>query len=576
MPKVKPLVGEKTDKTTQHGRDVYQTKEGDNVSELSVTFQIGDKWYNAPSIYDGTQYEEEEVKRMVEDGKVKPSSVHNSLEDALDAAAGRTDEIKYAKGGDMMDRQMNLFAEGGMMDDSGEVVNGVEVPPGSLKEEVADDVPARLSEGEFVIPADVVRYIGLEKLMAMRDKAKAGLDRMQEMGQVGNADEVDNPDQLFSDSMPQEEEDLSGFESEIDDILAEDQQFASGGVVRKYAPGGDVSLAPKSYKAAPISGFAMTKYANEQGDIKYIPTVGGKPLLPVPQGYSVDNVPVVEEPVDTSKKDVGVTAPPSEGGGGGGGGGGDGDQSSGGGDSGGLPGQGISISGQNLAFNALAIAENKGMKAAFPIATTVASYIANSYLDDQLDKSTEAAEAVSNNDVTKSGMFTMAMQDGSIATVSNTASVQAQDIAVFGGYFNANGDFVEVNSVDVDSGGRTGEETADPGIATDSIYGVRTGAETADPGMPSGGGYDAEGGVADGVDFGGGDGGYGSGTAGYDAGDMGHGGGDSGSSGDGGGYSSSSDGGWGDSDTGEYAKGGLVKRKYPAKKKSKKTGLASR
>jgi hypothetical protein len=38
------------------------------------------------------------------------------------------------------------------------------VPVGSTKKEVRDDIPANLSEGEFVLPADVVRYHGLEKL----------------------------------------------------------------------------------------------------------------------------------------------------------------------------------------------------------------------------------------------------------------------------------------------------------------------------------------------------------------------------------------------------------------------------
>jgi hypothetical protein len=38
-----------------------------------------------------------------------------------------------------------------------------------MAEEVRDDIDAKLSEGEFVVPADVVRYIGLEKLMMMSD-----------------------------------------------------------------------------------------------------------------------------------------------------------------------------------------------------------------------------------------------------------------------------------------------------------------------------------------------------------------------------------------------------------------------
>lgn len=60
-----------------------------------------------------------------------------------------------------------------------------EVPPGALPEEVADDIPAQLSEGEYVVPADVVRWVGLKSLMAMRDEAKAGLEAMAAEGQIG-------------------------------------------------------------------------------------------------------------------------------------------------------------------------------------------------------------------------------------------------------------------------------------------------------------------------------------------------------------------------------------------------------
>ena len=54
------------------------------------------------------------------------------------------------------------FEEGGLMDEGGTVdpVSGNDVPVGSTQEEVRDDIPAQLSEGEFVLPADVVRYHG--------------------------------------------------------------------------------------------------------------------------------------------------------------------------------------------------------------------------------------------------------------------------------------------------------------------------------------------------------------------------------------------------------------------------------
>ena len=93
---------------------------------------------------------------------------------------------------------MELFDDGGLMEEGGTIdpVSGNDVPVGSTQEEVRDDIPAQLSEGEFVFPADVVRYIGLEKLMQMRQEAKMGLSMMDKMGQMGNGDEAVIPDDI--------------------------------------------------------------------------------------------------------------------------------------------------------------------------------------------------------------------------------------------------------------------------------------------------------------------------------------------------------------------------------------------
>ena len=116
-----------------------------------------------------------------------------------------------------------LFAEGGMMDDGKSVdpVSGNDVPTGSLAEEVRDDVDAKLSPGEFVIPADVVRFIGLERLMKLRDDAKRGLARMNDIGQMGNAEAVGEA----SDDSFEEDDD---FENEIDGIMKEVDQNEIG------------------------------------------------------------------------------------------------------------------------------------------------------------------------------------------------------------------------------------------------------------------------------------------------------------------------------------------------------------
>lgn len=49
---------------------------------------------------------------------------------------------------------------------------GNEIPFGSTAENVADTIDAKLSEGEFVIPADVVRWYGVQHFINMIEEAK--------------------------------------------------------------------------------------------------------------------------------------------------------------------------------------------------------------------------------------------------------------------------------------------------------------------------------------------------------------------------------------------------------------------
>ena len=57
-------------------------------------------------------------------------------------------------------------------------------PPGATKEEVADDQLVLLSEGELVVPANVVRYHGLGTYEGMRREALMGLQDMEQNGQI--------------------------------------------------------------------------------------------------------------------------------------------------------------------------------------------------------------------------------------------------------------------------------------------------------------------------------------------------------------------------------------------------------
>ena len=64
-------------------------------------------------------------------------------------------------------------------------VSGNEVPPGSLPEEVRDDIPAQLSEGEYVVPADVLRFYGMKFFEDLRKNAKIELAQMEAEGRIG-------------------------------------------------------------------------------------------------------------------------------------------------------------------------------------------------------------------------------------------------------------------------------------------------------------------------------------------------------------------------------------------------------
>ena len=100
-------------------------------------------------------------------------------------------QFRFAEGGVVkdMDNQMEMafMQQGGLKDDGmkRDPVSGNEVPNGSMASEVRDDIPAQLSEGEYVVPADVVRYLGVKHFEDLRNKAKSGLQNMEANGRIG-------------------------------------------------------------------------------------------------------------------------------------------------------------------------------------------------------------------------------------------------------------------------------------------------------------------------------------------------------------------------------------------------------
>jgi len=184
-------------------------------------------------------------------------------------------KIKYRSG----------YAEGGFLDDGATVdpMSGNEVPTGSLQEEVRDDIPAQLSEGEFVVPADVVRFIGLDKLMKMRDSAKKGLASMEAEGQIGGSPSPQDMPMDRGMEMPLEDDDIA-MDALIDGMDGEgfDEQamnFAKGGMPTYESYTGRKFNEPETMQ--------HLKYVNAEGDYITIPTLRGKALRPIPEGYTL-------------------------------------------------------------------------------------------------------------------------------------------------------------------------------------------------------------------------------------------------------------------------------------------------
>ena len=245
---------------------------------------------------------------------------------------------------DMQAQQLEMFGDVGKMAKKKmptDPISGNEIPKGSVAEEVRDDIPAQLSEGEFVLPADVVRYHGLEKLMKLRQQAKSGINMMDNMGQMGNSEEATMPDDLpFNPQMA-----VGGAVVPGVNIAQPTQQMVKPSVYS--APNMQPVVTPQvgvptqlTYTAQTIPQYQQQqststaatptfgglvgapfgqlqesttkKYVNsETGEELYIPFVNGQPIYPIPTGFKEESEIKKEEetkdPVASQTKTTQVT-----------------------------------------------------------------------------------------------------------------------------------------------------------------------------------------------------------------------------------------------------------------------------
>jgi len=113
--------GKKTEKITRVGKPVYETSEGEMVSEQSRTLKLGNLYYNVPSIHDGKKYTDEQLVELLNKNLISPTSVHSSLEGALDESKFRSSTLFDTEEdyGQQLSAREGSFAEGGVVQREG-------------------------------------------------------------------------------------------------------------------------------------------------------------------------------------------------------------------------------------------------------------------------------------------------------------------------------------------------------------------------------------------------------------------------------------------------------------------------
>ena len=204
---------------------------------------------------------------------------------------------QFAEGGSVnnMARQMKMFEEGGIADDgmSRDPISGNNIPSGSLAEEVRDDIPAQLSEGEYVVPADVVRYFGVRVFEDMRMEAKMGLQKMEQDGRIGG-EPINTP------AVRSNTDDLSPEEQKLlQEIMAMEQpQEQPAG----FAPGGYAGTLGGSYIGSNTDSiFSPTKTQDQ------FKTLGGSYLQTGSTG-----APTMEGGIESVAPVVNKVCPPGQ------------------------------------------------------------------------------------------------------------------------------------------------------------------------------------------------------------------------------------------------------------------------
>ena len=130
---------------------------------------------------------------------------------------------------------------GGMMMDGimgYDEVSGNPIPIGSHAENVRDDIDAKLSTDEYVLPAHVVKWHGLKHIQMMQSEAEMGLMSMQMTGLIQHA-EMSDAEVVEDEEIDEPEEgvDIEVATVQVDDLLDDEEAYEEEASSTSKLPG---------------------------------------------------------------------------------------------------------------------------------------------------------------------------------------------------------------------------------------------------------------------------------------------------------------------------------------------------
>ena len=301
-----------------------------SAMEKDLAGGLQDDEYNKTEMRQGGGLETEAGKKMEEEGEKKLKLDREKADLNND---GELSSYEKARG-EAVQKSMAEMNEGGMMSDPFapfQVVIGIDkesgnnIPAGSKPEEVRDDIPAMLSEGEYVMPADVVRYHGLKTMEALRCEAKEALGLMAHHDRIAMVDE-ETKEPIKNERKEIDYDIEEKDKPEVEEAEYEVVEAAKGADIQTTDEEGVEPLPAATYyryetrwdstknryrrvPIDPLTGEVVTEEAFDpsRGSRYGLPQVlGGQPVQ-CPEGYEYDEEKGVCMPISTEEQITGPT-----------------------------------------------------------------------------------------------------------------------------------------------------------------------------------------------------------------------------------------------------------------------------